>query len=63
MFQLCYKILFVICLHLDSLIHINERDVIICDVVIAINSRNILRKFLGWQSWMRNYLVMHVSLN
>jgi hypothetical protein len=43
--------------------HINERDVIICDVIIAINSRNILRKFLGWQSLMRKYLVMDVSLN
>jgi hypothetical protein len=29
--------------------HINERDVIILDVLIAIISRNILRKFLGWQ--------------
>jgi hypothetical protein len=32
--------------------HINERDVIIWDVHIAIISRNILRKFLGWQSFM-----------
>jgi hypothetical protein len=29
---------------------------------LAINSRNILRKILGWQSLMRNYFVMHVSL-
>jgi hypothetical protein len=42
---------------------INERDVIICDVVVAINSRNILRKLLDWKSLMQNYLVMHVSLN
>jgi hypothetical protein len=28
----------------------NERDVIIWDVLIAIISRNILRKFLGWQN-------------
>jgi hypothetical protein len=62
-FQLCYKILFVICLHFDFLIHINEHNAIICDVIIVINSRNILRTFLGWQSLMRNYLVMHVSLN
>jgi hypothetical protein len=41
---------------------VNNR-VIICDVITAMNLRNILRKFLGWQSLMRNYLVMHVSLN
>jgi hypothetical protein len=47
---------FVICLHFDSLIDIpiNERDVIIWDVLIAITSRNILRKFLGWQSLIRH---------
>jgi hypothetical protein len=33
---------------------INERDVIIWDVLIAIISRNILRKFLGWQSLIRH---------
>jgi hypothetical protein len=33
--------------------HINERDVIIWGVLIAIISRNILRKFLGWQSLIR----------
>jgi hypothetical protein len=39
-----YKIyVFVTCLHFDSLI-----DIIISDVIIAINSRNILRKFVGW---------------
>jgi hypothetical protein len=41
-------VIFVICLHFDSLIDINERNVSICDVLIAINSRNILRKFLSW---------------
>jgi hypothetical protein len=30
---------------------------------MAIDSRNILLKFLGWQSLMRNYLVMYVTLN
>jgi hypothetical protein len=51
-----YKDLFVICLHFDSLIDIciNERDVIIWDVLIAIISRNILRKFLGWQNLIRH---------
>jgi hypothetical protein len=34
--------------------HINKRDVIIWDVLIAIISRNILRKFLGWQSLIRH---------
>jgi hypothetical protein len=34
--------------------HINERDVIIWDVLIAIISRNILRKFLGWQNLIRH---------
>jgi hypothetical protein len=34
--------------------HINERDVIIWDVLIAIISRNILRKFLGWHSLIRH---------
>jgi hypothetical protein len=34
--------------------HINELDVIIWDVLIAIISRNILRKFLGWQSLIRH---------
>jgi hypothetical protein len=48
------KEFFVICLHFDSLIDINERDVIIWDVLIAIISRNILRKFLGWQSLIRH---------
>jgi hypothetical protein len=31
-----------------------ERDVIIWDVLIAIVSRNILRKFLVWQSLIRH---------
>jgi hypothetical protein len=31
-----------------------ERDVIIWDVLIAIISRNILRKFLGWQNLIRH---------
>jgi hypothetical protein len=34
--------------------HINERDVIFWDVFIAIISRNILRKFLGWHSLIRH---------
>jgi hypothetical protein len=43
----------IICLHFD------ERDVINCDVII-----DILRKFIGWQSLMWNYLVMqNISLN
>jgi hypothetical protein len=29
-------------------------------LITAINSRNILRKFLGWQSLIGNYFVMHV---
>jgi hypothetical protein len=33
---------------------INERDVIIWDVLIAIISRNVSRKFLGWQSLIRH---------
>ncbi|CAH1370275.1 unnamed protein product, partial [Tenebrio molitor] len=37
------------------LIHdINERDVIIWDVLVAIISRNILRNCLGWQSFISN---------
>jgi hypothetical protein len=57
---------FVICLHFDSLIELltNATSLsVMSDVIIIINSRNILRTFLGWQSLMRNYLVMHVSLN
>jgi hypothetical protein len=42
------------CLILRLNRHINERDVIIWDVLIAIISRNILRKFLGWQSLIRH---------
>jgi hypothetical protein len=34
--------------------HINERDVIIWDVLIAIILQNILRKFLRWQSLIRH---------
>jgi hypothetical protein len=39
------------------LIHdINERDVIIWDVLVAIISRNILRNCLGWQSFINQQI-------
>jgi hypothetical protein len=36
--------------------YINERDVIIWDVLVAIISRNILRNCLGWQSFIRQQI-------
>jgi hypothetical protein len=51
--QFYKKFFFVIYLHSDSLIDILTNAVIIWDVLIAIISRNILRKFLGWQSLIR----------
>jgi hypothetical protein len=52
--QFYKKFFFVIYLHSDSLIDILTNAVIIWDVLIAIISRNILRKFLGWQSLIRH---------